>query len=127
FPERWAHVTNSFMKILFSGPPLMVLFFWQFAAAAQPLSGTELLIWDGDLAARMVAGIDQYLSHELEASPHARAAKWSRDFSSIDNYLRSIAPNRQRFREIIGLADPRAKVRMQFRGAVPEAGAIAQV
>src|SRR5438552_3916946 len=101
------------MKILFSGPPLMVAFFWQFAATAQPFSGTELLTWEGDLAARMVARIDQYLSRELEASPRARTAKWSRDFSSIDNYLRSIAPNRQRFREIIGLADQRAEVRMQ--------------
>ena len=86
---------------------------------AQALSGTELLAWDGDLAARMVTGIDQYLSRELDGSVQARAAHWTRDFSSEQNYLNSIASNRQRFREIIGLVDEREKVQMQFISPVP--------
>ena len=33
------------------------------------LSGTAELTWDGDLSARMVAGIDRFLMRRLEAAP----------------------------------------------------------
>ena len=45
-------------------------------ADAQPLPGTKPLDWDGDLAAKMVGGIDKYLSRELEAAPKKREAIW---------------------------------------------------
>jgi hypothetical protein len=60
----------------------------------------------------------------LDGSVQARAAHWTRDFSSEPNYLHSIASNRQRFREITGLVDEREKVQMQFVAQVPLGGGI---
>jgi dienelactone hydrolase len=62
---------------------------------------------EGDLAAQMVAGIGRFLTRETEASIARRARHWQRDFSSPEAYARSVAPNRQRLRRIIGVVDPR--------------------
>jgi dienelactone hydrolase len=64
---------------------------------------------EGDLAAQMVAGIDRFLTRETEASIARRARHWQRDFSSPEAYARSVAPNRQRLRQIIGVVDPRSE------------------
>ena len=61
---------------------------------AQPLSGTQALDAQGDLAAQMVAGIDKFLLREIDRSVERRAAHWKRDFSSPANYEKSIAPGR---------------------------------
>src|SRR5262245_54915673 len=71
------------------------------------LPGTQLLTWDGDLSARMVAGIDKFLSNQIEHSVGERAKLWNRNFSSRDAYEKSIRPNRERFRKYIGAVDPR--------------------
>ena len=78
------------------------------------LPGTVELTWDGDLSARMVAGIDRFLMRRLEASPEGRAAFWERDFSSEADYARSVEANRERFRKIIGVVDRRSPVRLEF-------------
>ena len=86
------------------------------------LPGTAELTWDGDLSARMVAGIDRFLMRRLEASPEGRAAFWERDFSSEADYARSVEANRERFRKIIGVVDRRSPVRLEFlsaEGGVP--------
>jgi len=83
-------------------------------ANAQSLPGTQPLTMPGDLAAQMVAGIDRFLDREIAASVARRAAHWQRDFSSHQNYVKSIAPNRQRFLKIIGATDPRAPVEVQL-------------
>ena len=62
---------------------------------------------EGDLAAQMVAGIDRFLTRETEASLGRRTRTWKRDFSSPEAYARSVEPNRQRLRRIIGVVDPR--------------------
>jgi hypothetical protein len=71
------------------------------------LPGTERLTWEGDLAAQMVAGLDQFLTRELARSADQRAVLWQRDLSSPEQYSRSVAANRERFRRIIGAVDPR--------------------
>jgi dienelactone hydrolase len=77
------------------------------AAAAQPLAGTRPLESEGDLAEQMVAGIDRFVTREIAASAARRARHWKRDSSSPDAYRRSVEPNRQRLRRIIGAGDPR--------------------
>src|SRR5437773_2632625 len=81
-----------------------------FPAAAESLSGTKPLTTEGDLAAQMVAGIDKYLMRELAASPQQRQALWKPDYSSADNYTRSVEPNREHLRRILGVVDKRLPV-----------------
>lgn len=76
---------------------------------AEPLPGTQPLEWHGDLAARMVSGIDRYLMAATQTSVTGRSVHWNPDYSSRAVYEASIAPNRERFREIIGVVDPRVR------------------
>ena len=71
------------------------------------LPGTDPLTMEGDLAARMVAGIKEFLLAETSASVERRTAYWRRDTSSSGAYSRSVGPNRERLRQIIGAVDPR--------------------
>jgi dienelactone hydrolase len=76
-------------------------------AQPRPLAGTAPLERQGDLATAMVDSIDTYLMKRLEASPTARARRWNYDFASVAAYERSVEPNRERFRRIIGAVDER--------------------
>ncbi len=73
--------------------------------ANAPLAGTQPLDWQGDLSARMVAGIDRFLMRELERSIDERTNLWHRDFSSRAAYEKSVEPNREHLRTIIGAVD----------------------
>ena len=55
----------------------------------------------------MVQGIHQYLLQQTAESMEKRQALWHRDLSSPEAYEQSVAPNRERFRKIVGLIDPR--------------------
>jgi dienelactone hydrolase len=92
------------------------------ASDGQPLPGTKPLDVQGDLAAQMVAGIERFFMREIESSTTGRAARWNRDFSSPESYVRSIEPNRERFRSIIGLADRREPPEMRLDAALPATG-----
>jgi dienelactone hydrolase len=80
------------------------------ALAADPLPGTKPLTAEGDLAAQMVAGIDKYLMGELEASVKKRQEFWKPDYSSPEAYTKSVEPNRERLRKILGVVDKRLPV-----------------
>jgi len=80
------------------------------AKEVETLAGTKALDWEGDLAARMVEGIDRFLIREIEASVERRERHFERDFRSLEAYARSLAPNRQHLRRIVGAADPRLPV-----------------
>jgi len=71
------------------------------------LPGTEAFTLDGDIAARMVAGIHSDLLQRTAASVSARQKLWQRDFSSREAYEASVTPNRERFKSVIGLIDQR--------------------
>src|SRR5262245_58856584 len=73
------------------------------------LAGTEPLTMEGDIAAAMVAGIDKFLLREIELSVERREKYWKRDFSSPEAYNKSIEPNRQRLKKILGVVDERVK------------------
>ncbi len=76
---------------------------------AKALPGTKPLEMQGDLAEQMVAGIDKFLLREIDASVEKRAQYWKRDTSSREAYEKSVAPNRERLRRIIGAVDERVK------------------
>ena len=77
------------------------------ASAADALPGTAALIREGDFSAQMVAGIDRFLMRETAASATNRAALWRRDFKSRDAHEKSVQPNRERLRKMIGAVDAR--------------------
>jgi dienelactone hydrolase len=77
------------------------------SADRSPLPGTEPLTWTGDIAARMVEGVDRFLLSETAKALERRAGFWRRDTSSAARYDASIEPNRSRLRHILGVRDPR--------------------
>src|SRR5579871_6382120 len=74
---------------------------------AEPLPETKPLTREGDLAAQMVEGIDKYLMRELAASVEKRKQFWKPDFSSPEAYVKSVQPNRERLKKILGVVDAR--------------------
>jgi dienelactone hydrolase len=92
-----------------AGPILafVVSLFWLAPLAAEPLPDTKPLTTEGDLAAQMVAGIDKYLMRELAASVEKRKDLWKPDYSSWDAYDKSVQPNREHLKKILGVVDPR--------------------
>ena len=74
------------------------------------LPGTAPLTGDGDFSAQMVAGINRFLRHETTGSITNRSRFWQRDFSSAAAYESSVAPNRERLRQLIGAIDARLPV-----------------
>ncbi|MBI4606383.1 MAG: dienelactone hydrolase family protein [Planctomycetes bacterium] len=72
-----------------------------------PLPGTEPLTLTGDIASRLVDGVDRFLLRELERSVERRARHWKRDLSSHEAYERSVESNRKRLAHILGVRDPR--------------------
>ncbi len=79
----------------------------QVKVSGDPLPGTERLTMEGDIAAQMVAGIDKFLLREIELSVGRREKFWKRNFSSPEAYNKSIEPNRQRLKKILGVVDER--------------------
>ena len=75
--------------------------------AESVLAGTTPLTMEGDLAMQMVDGIHRYLLHETERQARERSQLWNRDYNSVEQYEQSIALNRQRFQQIIGVVDTR--------------------
>jgi len=84
---------------------------------AEPLPETKPLTRDGDLASQMVEGIDKYLMRELAASVEKRKQFWKPDFSSVEAYRKSVQPNRERLKKILGVVDERVSpVVMEYVG-----------
>src|SRR5690606_13094672 len=61
--------------------------------------------WDGDIASKLVEGVDQFLLRQLDESVAKRDRHWNYDFSTPERYVESIEPNRQRLAYILGAAD----------------------
>src|SRR6478672_3689725 len=76
---------------------------------ADPLPGTQPLTCTGDPAAAMVAGLHKYLDRETAAAVERRKQFWKPDFSSPEAYAKSVEPNRQRLKKILGMVDERKK------------------
>jgi len=92
----------------------------------QPLSGTQPLTMQGDLAAQMVAGIDKFFMQEIDKAVAKRESHWNRDFSSHEKYVASVEPNRKRFQKIIGAVDPRENVSMQLLATTSQSALVGE-
>jgi dienelactone hydrolase len=79
--------------------------------SVETLPQTQPLTWDGDLSAKMVDGIDRFLTREIERSTEERQKLWHRDFSSREAYTKSIQPNREHLQKYIGTVESRSRVR----------------
>ncbi len=73
----------------------------------EPFRDTAPLEWQDDIASRLVDGADRFLLGELAKSVAAREAHWNRDTSSPEAYAKSLEPNRERLKHILGVRDPR--------------------
>ena len=80
-------------------------------ANVEILPGTKSLTWQGDIASRLVDGVDRFLLRELEVAEGRRSQFWHRDFESAEAYRKSIEPNRKRLAAILGLNENRVSPR----------------
>jgi dienelactone hydrolase len=81
----------------------------------------------GDLAEQMVEGIQQYLLRQTGVAVQERGRLWQRDYTSVESYNRSVLPNRERFRQIIGAVDSRTGVQApELVGTMVTSAQIAQ-
>jgi len=95
--------------------------------APSALPGTAPLTMSGDLAAQMVDGIHRFLLHRTEEAARERAGLWQRNYHSAEDYDRSVAPNRERFRQIIGAVDVRVPARPpELVGTVSEPALVSE-
>ncbi|MFO1094762.1 MAG: hypothetical protein U0992_15865 [Planctomycetaceae bacterium] len=113
---------------------LALIFSLPLPAFAQPdltldhMAGTAPLVMEEPLDVVMVRGINYFAERELADSPNHRAAKWNRDYSSSEAYQKSVEPNRQRLREIIGAVDERVKsLQIDYTQTTSIAGAEGEV
>jgi dienelactone hydrolase len=88
--------------------------------APSTLPGTTPLTIIGDLAAQMVEGIHKHLLGATAASLESRPGLWNRNFRSARDYEKSIAPEREQLRKIIGAVDRRVpEPELQIVAATP--------
>ncbi len=78
---------------------------------AEPVPGTKPLTVDQPLDVIMVSGIDRFALREISDAVGRRETLWKRDYSSREAYEKSIAPNRDHLRTILGAVDPRVEAR----------------
>lgn len=94
--------------------------FWRLAselAQAEELPGTQPLVWEEeDLSSRLMDGAHLFVERKITEAPSKRGALWSKDFSSPEAYARSIEPNRERFKAILGAVDKRLDPDMERYG-----------
>ena len=89
--------------------------------AADPLPGTQPLTEDGDLAAKMVAGIHKYLDRELAAAPAKRDEVWKA------NAKEPPAAKRDRLRKMLGVVDERVKPHLEYISGPGQPSLIAEI
>src|SRR5262249_858520 len=111
------------MRIILS---MVIAFFVPIVAYAQALAGTKLLEGKHDFAKVMVDGIDHYLTKQTELAAKQRAKSWQPDFSSVGAFNKSVQPNRERFRKIIGAIDQRLPVTMAKIATVEQSSLVPQ-
>lgn len=80
------------------------------------LPETKPLTESGDLSRKMLDGLHRFAERKIDESVATRATLWRRDPSSRAAYERSVAGNRESFRKIIGVVDPRVPVSMERFG-----------
>jgi dienelactone hydrolase len=108
---RFAWSCSMIVAIVLASP-------WIATDAAEPkptLPGSKPLTVEGDLSAKMLEGLHRFAERKIDESVKLRAKHWQR-VSSAEAYEKSILPNRERFRRIIGVVDERVPVAMERYG-----------
>ena len=106
---------------------LFSLLFLAGEGSAQTLPGTKPLAMKGDPARQMLDGIDRYLTRATAASVVQRKDYWKPDYSSAGAYARSVQPNRDRFKKIIGAVDARSPIKeLEYVGGTSQEAVVAQ-
>ena len=90
------------------------------------LPNTQPLTWDDDLADRMMDGLHRFVERKIEHAVANRKQYWKWDTSSPEAYAKSITPNRERLKKLIGLVDQRVPMRMEMIGELPNGAVIAK-
>ncbi len=94
--------------------------------SGQTLPGSQPLTWEGDLSERMMDGAHRFVERKIGESVASRQTHWKRDFSSRQAYEASIGPNRERFKKIIGVVDPRVPTAIERFGEDASSGLVAE-
>ena len=95
--------------------------------AIENLLSTEKLTIEGDLAEKMVEGIDRFLMRELSTSIERREKLWDRNYSSKEAYEESVVKNREDFLKIIGAVDAREPIKsLEYIATTEQSAKIAQ-
>ncbi|MCB1089222.1 MAG: dienelactone hydrolase family protein, partial [Verrucomicrobiae bacterium] len=80
----------------------------QAPAKLEPLPGTAPIAWpEADLSERLMEGAHTFVERKLAEAREKRPARWAYDFTSPEAFETSVAPNRERFRRMIGVVDDR--------------------
>ncbi len=74
---------------------------------AAVLPGTQPLEWHGDIASRLVEGVDRFLLAQIARTAERRQVAWKPDTSSPEKYVASLEPARKRLAHILGVRDAR--------------------
>jgi dienelactone hydrolase len=96
------------------------------SSAADPLPNTKPLTEDGDLAAKMVAGMHKYLDRELAAAPMNRESMWKVDKTEPEKYAAAVLPHREAFKKMLGLVEKRSPAHLEYISSPSEPAAIAE-
>lgn len=71
------------------------------------LPNTQPLDWQGDIASRLVEGVDRFLLGQIARTAQRRQETWKVDTSSPEKYVASLEPARKRLAHILGVRDAR--------------------
>lgn len=77
------------------------------ACGGDPLSGTDPLTWEGDLAERLVAQADRFLDRQIAQAAAERQRRWQESLASPEALQRWCETCRQALTAALGLVDPR--------------------
>ncbi|MCP6769681.1 hypothetical protein NL529_33020, partial [Klebsiella pneumoniae] len=73
-----------------------------------------------------VDGIHRDLDKRTEAVAKVRGKSWQPDFTSVAGFDKSVQPNRDRLRKMIGVVDERLPVTMTKVATVEQASLVAE-
>ena len=98
-----------------------------FSATPDIVPGTARLTWpEEDLSERMMNGAHAFIERQIDESTEKRKRHWNYDLSSPEAYVKSIEPNRERFRKMIGVVDERIVPGLEFYGDEKNSALVAE-
>jgi dienelactone hydrolase len=75
--------------------------------------------YEAVMVQRIRGQINRYFDGYTDRIVDRRGRYWNRDFSDWSSYTKSVTPNRERLRTLLGVVDERAPVSMETYGSLP--------